>query len=684
MIAVDVGGTFTDVVSLRNGRIETTKISTDYEDVTKPILAGAAALGVADARAFNHASTHGLNAVITRRLPKIGFLTTEGHRDILDMGRVWRPASAILDPRWRRSFGDAARPLVPRYLRRGIRERVMADGKVLFPLDEDQARTELAVLKKCGVTGVAICLLNSYVNAEHEIRLRALVREVLGDVECSISSEVSPLAREYPRASTTVIDTFMKIIYSDYTERLEGGLKAAGFDGELNFADCAATLVPVRRAMEQPYRIVFSGPSAGAIGSAHFGAMIGETNLLCADVGGTSCDISIVTGGEPFVNTSFELEHDLVVNSLAIDVSAIGAGGGSIVAIGPAGEIQVGPASAGSTPGPACYGRGGMLPTTTDTFLMIGIIDPARFAKGQFSLDRALSQQAFEALDTGFSLPQRVRYAYEIAVQNIAEGLLNVAIKNGVDPRDYSLMAYGAAGPMLLTGVLETLKCKQVIVPPNPGLFSALGLLSADQVFTASRSLYTILSADVAGDVDVLFVAMEAQLREGLEPGAKVTFERSFDARLAGQSWETPFVPAPDGTIDASAIEGMISAFHDSYEARSGNRFDAMPVQGVTFRVRAVLETEKVAYPELPKRGVDPLKPMAQVTLRYLGDLADASGEGRQDALVYDRAALCAEDVIEGPAIVNEGLSTTHIGAGQYALVGRYGELLIRRKEQAV
>ncbi|KWF68702.1 hydantoinase/oxoprolinase family protein [Burkholderia pseudomultivorans] len=681
MIAIDVGGTFTDVVSLRDGRIETAKISTDYDDVTKPILAGARELNVADARAFNHASTHGLNAVITRRLPKIGFLTTEGHRDILDMGRVWRPASAILDPRWRRSFGDATRPLVPRYLRRGIRERILADGSVLFPLDEAQAREELEVLKRCGVTGVSICLLNSYLNPAHEIRLKALVREVLGDVACSISSEVSPLAREYPRASTTVIDTFMKIIYADYTGRLENGLKAAGFGGELNFADCAATLVPVRRAMEQPYRIVFSGPSAGAIGSAHFGAMIGEPNLLCADVGGTSLDISVVTGGAPFVNTSFELEHDLVVNALAIDVTAIGAGGGSIVAIGPAGEIQVGPASAGSTPGPACYGRGGTQPTTTDTFLMIGVIDEQSFANGAIRLDRALSRQAFEQLDTAFTLAQRVRYAYEIAVHNIAEGLLNVAIKNGIDPRDYSLMAYGAAGPMLLPGVLDTLRCKQVIVPPNPGLFSALGLLSADQVFTASRSLYAMLTAELAPQVDALYATMEAQLREGLDADARVTFERSFDARLAGQSWETPFVPAPNGTIDAAAIETMIAAFHRSYETRSGNRFESFPVQGVTFRVRAVLETPKVAYPELPARGAEPLRPSGRTTLRYLGDLSDASGEGRQDADVYRRDALRRGDVVDGPAVINEGLSTTHIGARQYATVGRFGEMLIRNKE---
>src|SRR3954454_19612248 len=206
MIAVDVGGTFTDVVALLDGEVRTAKVSTDYADVTKPVLEGAASLGVEGSTVFNHASTHGLNAVITRRIPKIGFLTTEGHRDMLDMGRVLRPPHALLDPRWRRSFGDAARPLVPRYLRRGIRERITADGGVLFELDEAQAREQLVVLARCGVEGIAICLINAYVNPAHEQRLRELARDVLGELPCSISSEVSPLPKEYPRGWSTLID----------------------------------------------------------------------------------------------------------------------------------------------------------------------------------------------------------------------------------------------------------------------------------------------------------------------------------------------------------------------------------------------------------------------------------------------------------------------------------------------
>ncbi|MEU6561508.1 hydantoinase/oxoprolinase family protein [Nocardia nova] len=680
MIAVDVGGTFTDVVALRDGQIQTAKVSTNYTDVTQPVLEGAAILGVDGARVFNHASTHGLNAVITRRLPKIGFLATEGHRDILDMGRVWRPSHALFDPRWRRTFGDASRPLVPRYLRRGIRERMRADGTVLFELDEIQAREQLEVLARCEVSGVAVCLINAYVAPAHELRLRELVREVLGDVPCSISSEVSPLAKEYARASTTVVDTLMKIIYSDYTSKLEKGLADLGFTGGLNFADCAATLVPSNRAMEQPFRIVFSGPAAGTVASAHFGALIGEENLLCADVGGTSCDISVVTAGEPFVNSDFELEHDLVVNALANDISSIGAGGGSLVTVGAAGEIQVGPGSAGAAPGPACYGRGGTQPTTTDTCLMIGILDPASFAGGAVALDPELSRRAFDDLECDFSLAHKVRYAHEIAVHNIAEGVFNVAIKNGVDPRDYSLVAYGAAGPMLLPAVLDTVNCRQVIIPPYPGLFSALGLLSADQVFTANRSAYMTLAPDAAPRIDELFAQMEARLSERVEPGTSLGFQRSFDAHIVGQSWETPFVPVPGGTVDADAVATMISTFHDTYEQRSGNRFETMPVVGVTFRVRAVLDTDKVSYPELPERTSDePLVPARTTLLRYLGDL-DADPDGALEAYVYDRVDLRAGDVLDGPCIVNEGLSTTHVGAGQRLSVGRHGEMIIRKK----
>jgi N-methylhydantoinase A len=674
MLGVDVGGTFTDVVAVKDGKIITTKVPTEPVDTERSVLTGAERVGVNGSTVFNHASTVGLNAIITRRLPKIAFLTTEGHRDILDFGRTWRPLEALTDANWRRPFGDAARPLVPRYLRRGVLERILNTGEVLIPLDEDHARAQLAVLKKCGVVGVSICLLNSYVNHAHEERLREIVYEELGsDIACSISSEVSPLAKEYGRASTTTIDVFMKLIYSHYAERLTGGLSDLGFDGQLNFADCAAQLVARDVAMAAPFRVVFSGPAAGTVASAHFGDRIATPNLICADVGGTSCDISLVTDGQPTVNTTFELEHDMVVNALATEISSLGAGGGSIVSITPAGEVQVGPGSAGGDPGPAAYGKGGTEPTMTDAFLLIGILDPGRFAGGTLNLDPALAEQAFERLDTNLDLGQRVAWAYRMGLNNIAEGIVDISIGHGIDPRDYSMLAFGAAGPMMLPTLLEETRVKSIIVPPHPGLFSALGLLSSDLVYADSRSSYQVLTPESADAVNDLYEKMEANLRKELGQGVEgVSFDRSFDGRLVGQTWETPFIDVPGGKLGPEQIEEMIESFHVAYKERAGNRFDALPVQGVTYRVQASVPIEKVAYNPIDRRNGGAPDAGREITLRWIyGDEVTARE--------YDRAGLQAGDRIEGPAIIREELSTTQVCPGQVATVGEYGQIVIER-----
>ncbi|MES2492131.1 MAG: hydantoinase/oxoprolinase family protein [Pseudomonadota bacterium] len=676
LIGVDVGGTFTDVVAIDAAGVRTIKVATDARNTEKGVLAGAREIGVSEASVFNHASTHGLNAVITRRLPKIAFLTSLGHRDILDAGRAWRPMADLTNPHWRRQFGDAAQPLVPRYLRRGIAERITADGEVLIPLDEAQAREQLAVLKECGVVGVAICLLNSYVSSAHEKRLAQLVREELGDVVCSISTDVSPLAKEYDRASTTVIDVFMHLIYGDYTRRLETGLRELGFAGALNYANCAAQLLSSEVAMERPYQIVFSGPAAGAIASTHFGQMIAKGNLLCADIGGTSCDISLVSDFRPFVNTTFELEHDLIVNALSIEVSSIGAGGGSLVAISDAGEVTVGPGSAGAEPGPACYGKGGRQPTLTDACLLMGIIDPDAFAGGRVQLDRELSRQAFAQLDTRLSFDDRVRYAFHVGLNNIAQGLTNVTIQHGIDPRDFSIIAFGAAGPMLLPAVLDQLHAAELIVPPHPGLFSALGLVSSEQTYSDSRSAYRMLTPDVAPEIDAVFQEMEERLRQRLASRCPdPVFVRAFDGRLLGQSWETPFIPIPAGPITAESVRQMVENFHAAYELRAGNRFPGIAVQSVTYRVETVVATAKVSYPRLERR-LGKLPPPERMTMiHHLAERPIPAAE-------YQREFLRHGDEIDGPAIVREASATTFILPQQILSVGEFGELYVRRLDR--
>jgi N-methylhydantoinase A len=676
VLGVDIGGTFTDVVAVKNGRITVTKIPSEPADPARPVVEGARRLGVEGSAVFNHASTAGINAVITRRLPKVAFLTTAGFRDILVKGRLWRPLDAQTDPSWRRPFGDAARPLIPRYLRRGVVERILADGRVMTELDEDDARRQLAVLKRCGIEGLAICLLNSYVNRSHEQRLRELALDVLGEVPVSISAETSPLAKEYTRASTTVIDVMMKLMFTGYAGELDEELRALGFTGELNFADCAATLIPWREALEQPFRIVVAGPAAGTASGARLGEAVGERNLICCDVGGTSTDVSLIVDGQPFVSNTFSLEPDMIINALSTEISSVGAGGGSVVSISPAGDVLVGPASAGADPGPACYGRGGTAPTITDACLLMGILDPDGFAGGEMRLDAERARTAFESLRTRLSLDDRVAYAYRIAVHNIAEEVTNVAIRHGVDLRDFMLLAYGAAGPMLLPAALEQLQVKRVVIPPHPGLFSALGLLGTDLVYYDSQSAYMVLSPDAAPRVSAIFDTMERRLRSRLPSGADgVTMRRSFDGRLLGQSWETPLVEVPDGSITEATIQRMIERFHDEYERRYGNRFPVVPVQGVTYRLQLVVPIDKVSYDRLQyARNGSPAEPRPTRTLkvRHLQDEPF-------DAPEYEREALAPGMQVAGPAVIREGLSTTFLLAGQLAEVGRLGEISIRR-----
>jgi N-methylhydantoinase A len=663
MLGVDVGGTFTDVVSVRDGRIEVTKVPSSAADPSAPVVEGARRLGLEDAPVFNHASTMGLNAVITRALPKVGFLTTAGHRDILDRGRIWRPPARQSDTSWRRPFGDAARPLVPRYLRRGITERLLSDGSVHVALDEDQARGELEVLKRCAVEGVAICLLNAYVDPAHERRLRELVHEELGnDVAVSISSETSPLAKEYARASTTVIDVFMKLIFTGYAHSLDGRLRDAGFAGELNFADCAATLLPWQEALEQPFRIVFAGPAAGTMAGRRLGEALGERNLVCCDVGGTSTDVSLVVDGAPFVDNTFELEHDLIINALSTEISSVGAGGGSIVSISASGDVVVGPASAGSDPGPACYARGGTRPTVTDAALLMGVLDPDGFAGGTLRLDPELARRAFESLETPLPVEQRIGFAFRIAAANIAEEVTNVVLRRGGDPRDFTLVAYGAAGPMLLPAALDLMHVGRVVVPPHPGNFSALGLLSTDLVYYDVRSAYVPLFPESAPQIEGVFEEMERRLRE--RAGRDGEARRSFDGRLFGQSWETPFVQVPQGPID---IADLVERFHETYERRYGNRFAYIPVQGVSYRVELRVPSEKV---EFSPPAVESDRAARAIELRHFAD-------DPLEAVEYERTALPVGARLSGPAVIREGLATTFVVPGQTVAVGDLGELVI-------
>lgn len=316
------------------------------------------------------------------------------------------------------------------------------------------------------------------------------------------------------------------------------------------------------------------------------------------------------------------------------------------------------------------YAKGGTAPTTTDTAVLIGILDPDGFVGGEMRLDPALSEAAFAALDSPLDVSALVRYAWGVGVHNIAEGIFGIALRHGIDTRDFSLMAYGAAGPMLLPAVLDVLPLRRVIVPPNPGGFSALGLLSSDQVFSTQRSSYELLTPDAAGAIDTIFATMEAELltRLGLDRD-DVAIERSFDGRLVGQGENTPFVAAPAGTVDAAAVAAMIDHFHDAYELRNGNRVEMLDVQAITYRVEALVAAPKVNHARVPVRNGGEA-PSRTMQLAHLADQPIAAQE-------YRRTDLCAGDHLVGPAVVREDLSTTFVPGGRRLVVGDHGELII-------
>ena len=395
---------------------------------------------------------------------------------------------------------------------------------------------------------------------------------------------------------------------------------------------------------------------------------------MCCDVGGTSTDVSLVVEGRPFVENTFELEHDMIINALSTEISSVGAGGGSIVSISPSGDVLVGPASAGAEPGPACYGWGGELPTVTDAALLMGILDPDGFASGEVHLDSDRAWKAFEALESPLSVEQRIAFAYRIAVNNIAEEVTNIAIRHGVDPRDFSLLAYGAAGPMLLPAALELLHVKQVVIPPHPGNFSALGLLSTDQVYSDSRSNYVVLSPDVAPQIAALYEEMEAGLRERVGDVDGVSVRRSFDGRLLRPEL-------------GDAVHRRPGRPHH----RRDHRGDGRGVQrGVRQALRQHLP-DPGAGRDLPRRARRRGR-QGRVRRRRGRRRGAAADPDRRAAPLRRRAAaggrvhpLGAADRrcrVAVPRSSARALSTTFVCPGQVATVGPFGELVIRREQE--
>jgi len=668
-VAFDVGGTFTDfVLQDAEGRLHTHKRLTTYPDPSEACMAGLdevfATAGVSWtelARAV-HGTTLGSNVVIERKATDVALVTTRGFRDVLAIGRQKRYQLYDLQI-------DKPDPLLARDWIWEVTERTLADGSIHTALDEADAGRVIDELGARGVKSLAVCFLHSYVNPDHERRFGALLRAKAPGIEVSLSCEVSPQFREYERTSTTVVNAYLKRAVRDYLEAMNGHLAGRGYGGRLFVMQSGGGAATAETMAEFPVRMIESGPAAGALVAAHYGALTGHPDLVAFDMGGTTAKLSLITAGAPQMVDTFELHRvrlaagsGIPMNVRSLDLVEIGAGGGSIAR--PAlGTIQVGPDSAGSEPGPVCYGRGGTQPTVTDANLVLGYLNPDNFAGGSLRLDaegarRAIDQKVARPL--GMTLEQAAWGVHALVNLNMELATRVVSIERGHDPRRLALVATGGSGPVHACRLLQALGVKTAILPAASGVASAIGLLIAEVKFDLSRTQLTPLDA---ADPTALFQEMEAEaagvMRRSIGAGP-VELRREVDLRYVGQGYEL--------TVPFESPGSARQAFESLYARRYGMASPGEAVEATTWRLTAVGLKARV---ELPRFEPGPL-PEPQRRRAWFPE-----SEGWTETAVYRRDALPAGGRLRGPAIVEERESTTVLPPDMEAEVDGFGNLLV-------
>jgi N-methylhydantoinase A len=640
-IGVDVGGTFTDVI-LRHpdGTATVRKVPSTPPAYDRAVVEAAAALAAGhDVGAVVHGTTVATNAVLERRGAATALVTTAGFRDVLELRRLRIPR--MYEPFWRKP-----EPLVPRRLRFEISERVAADGTVVRPLDEAEARALAARLRGTGVVSVAVCLLHSYAHPEHEQRLGAILRDELPDANVSLSSEILREQREYERSATTVVNAYVRPLMERYVGAIRDGLDAAGVAAPLTIMQSSGGVMTSDDAKARPVLALESGPAAGVVAALGMARRLGHANAIAFDMGGTTAKASLIEAGEISRGREYEVGGSLSAGSRlmrgsgellripTIDIAEVGAGGGSLAWLDPAGGLQVGPRSAGAVPGPACYGRGGEEPTVTDANVVLGWIPEGPLADGSVTVRRDLAAAALERVghQVGLSVDELAAGVHAIANARMTRALRSVSSEKGRDPREFALIAYGGAGPVHAVGLAEELGCRTVIVPALAGLFSALGLLDARPEFHAVRAVH--LDARRADDLDAQFRQLEAEL-DGVE------LVRSAELRYGGQTWEIE-VPAAD-------LDTLVARFEDEHERLYGVRGeDGAPIEIRALRVAAL--GPHTAIDRL--RIGDPYTPRESARATQLGELP-----------VRSRGSIGAEPE-PGPMLVDEYDTTVVVRPG--------------------
>jgi N-methylhydantoinase A/oxoprolinase/acetone carboxylase beta subunit len=679
VVGVDIGGTFTDFMlyDTESGRVDVHKVRSTPDDPGRAMVSGLVELcgnaGVepGEIDAVFHGTTIATNAVLEHKGAETGMLTTKGFRDVVHIGRHQRPQhySIMQDIPWQ------SRPFVKRRHRHVVTERIVPPGgEVLEPLNEDEVRAAARALKEAGVESVAVCFLFSYVNPEHERRAAEIVAEEIPGAFVTSSADIFPQFREFERFTTACMNAFVGPSTGRYLERVAGALAGEGVTGKLHVMMSNGGVATADTAAQRPVTLLLSGPAAGVLGGLWAGESTGRKRLITFDVGGTSADIGIVTErgvSEASARDTWVAGYPLLVPM--IDIHTIGSGGGSIAYVDSGGAFRVGPRSAGAAPGPAAYGQGGDEPTLTDANVVLGRIDPERFLGGEMRLDRELAVAAVQRLadQLGLGLLEAAEGIVRIANANMSEAIRSRTVQKGHDPREFALVAFGGGGPTQAAEVAESLDIPEVIVPPYPGITSAMGLLTSDLKYDQMRTVFMTEGAIDTERLDGQLASAADELRERLRSDGvtdgEIDVAAGLDCRYVGQGYELR-IPLPDGRFDPEVLD----EFHRLHEQEYGHAFRD-PIEIVNLRVTATGRRARVERLPASGDGGEPLLGEGESVFRRNGSLSASA------ARHYERALLPVGEPVPGPAILFQRDTTTVVPPGWAACADPSGSLILTR-----
>ncbi|MFP5455642.1 MAG: hydantoinase/oxoprolinase family protein [Alphaproteobacteria bacterium] len=675
-LGVDVGGTFTDLLlfDVESGAFWRHKTPSTPHDSSEGILNGVVAIcekaGVtpADVEFFLHGTTVATNAVLEGKGSRVGLVTTEGYRHIMQIARSYVPgglAGWIVWPK--------PQPLAALEDTVTIKGRMNADGQEVRPIDDDDIRAQLEFLKAQGVEAITVSLINAYLNGAHEKRVGELAAEILPGVPVSLSHEVLPEMQEYERTLTTVANASVRPVVGKYVRNLRDKLASAGMAGKLSLLRSDGGLMSAQKAEEHPVNILMSGPAGGVTGAIWVGRNAGIKNILTLDVGGTSTDVALIENLEARRVRTTEVGH-LSVRASALDVKTVGAGGGSIAYVPELTKaLRVGPQSAGAVPGPVAYGKGGTLPTVTDANVVLGYL-PEALLGGTFKLDREGAKKAVQTIADalGIGLMEAARGIIDIVNENMFGALRMISVQQGYDPRDFALMGFGGAGPLHVNAVARLMGSWPAVSPVSPGVLCALGDATTQMRTETARSFSRLATNTQAEELIAILDEMAEQTRAELKsdgvPDSEITSQFEVDVRYAGQAFEVPLTISSD-LLRQDGIAGVLKRFDEEHHRLFTFNMDT-PHEIVNLRAVALGRALDLPAAELPKGDGNPIAAKMRDHSLWM--------DGKeQPAVIYDRSKLRQGDIIPGPAIVIEMDSTTLIESGCVATVDHVGNILI-------